>query len=245
MYQGGRNEIQELVEYHLKFGSRLIDFTLRYLERKSLGIKVYPEGKVEVLSPINANQDEVFEKVREKANWILKQIDYFNSYKPATPARKFINGETHLYLGRQYKLIIVADKVNVVKAYRGQLWMHAVNRKSDALKQQLDNWYRQKATVVFNELLEEVLPKFKRYKIAKPTLVIRPMKKRWGSCTSSGKIILNTELIKASRGSIEYVIVHELCHLVHYNHTKAFQNLQSRILPDWKKWKDRLECRLA
>lgn len=233
------------MEHQLKFGSRVIDFTLQYQERKSLGIKVHPDGRVEVLSPFTAKQQDVMEKVRQKAPWILKQIDYFNSYKPATPERRFINGETHLYLGRQYRLKIVLDDENTVKAYRGQLWMHAVDTTPDALKHQLDMWYKQKATVVFNELLEEILPKFKRYKIKRPSLFIRYMSKRWGSCTPAGKIILNTELIKAPKGSIEYVIVHELSHLVHHNHTKAFQDLQSRLLPEWRKWKDRLEYCLA
>lgn len=233
------------MEHQLKFGSRVIHFTLEYQERKSLGIKVHPEGKVEVVSPLTAREKDIFERVRHKAPWILKQIDYFNSYRPATPPRRFINGETHLYLGRQYKLKIVPDSENIVKAFRGQLWIHAVNTKPEALKLQLDSWYKQKATVIFNELLEEVLPKYNRYKIKKPSLSIRYMNKRWGSCTRGGKIILNTELIKAPKASIEYVIVHELTHLVHHNHTKAFHNLQSRILPDWKKWKDRLEYGLA
>ena len=94
-------------------------------------------------------------------------------------------------------------------------------------------------------MVEEILPKFKKYKIQNPTLNIRPMSKRWGSCTPSGKIILNTELIKAPKGSIEYVIIHELTHLVHRNHTKSFFDLQNRIMPDWKKWKDRLEYSLS
>jgi len=233
------------MKQQLKFGSKVIDFTLQYQERKSLGIKVHPDGTVEVLSPITAKEQDIIKKVRQKAPWILKQINYFSSYKPATPKRRFINGETHLYLGRQYRLKIVPDVENVVKAYRGQLWIHAVDTNLEALKQQLDTWYKQKATIVFNELLDEVLPKFDRYKIKKPSISIRYMSKRWGSCSPAGKIILNTELIKAPKGSIEYVIVHEVSHLVHHNHTKAFQNLQSRMLPDWRKWKDMLELSLA
>lgn len=229
------------MNHQIKFGSRKIDFNLEYSKRKSLGIKVHPDVKVEVLAPMLSKEIEVLKKVRLKAPWILKQIDHFNSYKPTTPLRRFINGETHLYLGRQYRLKIVLHNNNAVKAYRGQLCMHSNNPKHGELKPQLDQWYRQRAAIIFNELLEEVLPKFKRYKIATPTLKIRSMSKRWGSCTPSGKIILNTELIKAPKGSIEYVIIHELCHLVHRNHTKDFQNLQSRMMPDWRKWKERLE----
>ncbi len=233
------------MQHKIKFGSRNIDFNLEYRKRKSLGIKVHPDVKVEVLAPMLSKEADVLKKVRLKAPWILKQLDHFNSYKPAMPPRRFINGETHLYLGRQYRLKIVHDNETAVKAYRGQLWMHSKNPKTIELKAQLDQWYRQRATIIFNELLGEALPKFKRYKIALPALSIRSMSKRWGSCTPSGKIILNTELIKAPKGSIEYVIIHELCHLVHRNHTKEFQNLQSRMMQDWRKWKGRLESFLA
>jgi predicted metal-dependent hydrolase len=231
--------------HQIKFGSRTIVFKLEYRKRKSLGIKVHPNNQVEVLAPFDAKEEKVLEKVKVKAPWILKQIDLFNTYKPSTPARQFINGETHLYLGRQYRLKIVPDKIDVVKAYRGQLWMHTKNSKPETLQMQLADWYRQKASIVFTDLLKEVTPKFKRYKISTPVLSIRTMYKRWGSCTPGGRIILNTELIKAPKGSIEYVIIHELCHLVHHNHTKAFQNLQSRMMPDWRKWKERLEYSLV
>lgn len=231
--------------HQIKFGSRTIDFNLEYRKRKSLGIKVHPDNQVEVLAPFDAKEEKVLERVKVKAPWILKQIDQFNTFKPSTPARRFINGETHLYLGRQYWLKIVPDNVDIVKAYRGQLWMHAVITNQEALKEQLNSWYRKRAYIIFNEMLEEILPKFKRYKISAPVLSIRTMSKRWGSCTPAGRIILNSELIKAPKGSIEYVIIHELCHLVHHNHTRAFQSLQSRIMPDWRKWKDRLEYSLA
>lgn len=229
------------MEQHVKFGSRVIDFSLQYYDRKTLGIKVYPDGKVKVLSPYTAKQDEVIDKVRQKSPWILRQIDYFSSYKPTTPKRRYINGETHLYLGRQYRLKIVPDIEKVVKAYRGQLWIHSIDTSPESLKRQLDAWYKERAVIVINELLEEVLPKFKRYKISSPHLLIRFMNKRWGSCTPAGRIILNTELVKAPKSCIEYVIVHEMCHLVHHNHKRAFQVLQSRILPDWQQRKAKLE----
>jgi predicted metal-dependent hydrolase len=231
--------------HQIKFGSRAIDFSLEYRKRKSLGIKVHPDSQVEVLAPFDASEEKILERVKEKAPWILKQIDQFNTYKPSTPARRFLSGETHLYLGRQYRLKIVPDEVNATKAYRGQLWMYSQNPTPEILQKQLDNWYKQKASVIFTELLEEVLPNFNRYKISKPMLSIRSMSKRWGSCTPGGRIILNIELIKAPKGSIEYVIIHELCHLVHHNHTRAFQSLLGRAMPDWRKWKDRLEYTLA
>lgn len=233
------------MKHHFQFGSKRIDFTLAFQNRKSLGIKVHPDTTVHVLAPDALSETDILKKLKTKAPWILKQIDHFNTFRPATPPRRFVNGETHLYLGRQYRLKIVADTTNVIKAYRGQLFIHATDATKEELEKQLQHWYKEKAERVFEELLDEVLPKFRKYKISKPNLTIRTMSKRWGSCTPGGKIILNLELIKAPKGSIEYVITHELCHLVHHSHTKPFFDLQNRILPDWKKWKDRLEYCLA
>lgn len=109
----------------------------------------------------------------------------------------------------------------------------------------MSEWYREKASVHFEETLKKIIPLFARYKIDLPELQVRQMSTRWGSCTPKGKVILNPELIKAPKGSIEYVIIHELCHLVHHNHTRAFYDLQETIMPDWKKWKERLEMTLV
>lgn len=229
------------MQREIMFGSRVVIFNLEYRRRKSLGIKVHPNSQVEVLAPLDVKEITVLEKVRRKVPWILKQMDHFNSFKPSTPKRRFVNGETHLYLGRQYRLKVVSDKDDNIKAYRGQLLMHAKNPHPDKLRKQLDKWYKERATIIFTEALQELLPKFRRYNIKVPILTIRTMLKRWGSCTPTGRVILNTELVKASKGCIEYVIIHELCHLVHHNHTKAFQTLLTKMMPDWRKMKLRLE----
>jgi predicted metal-dependent hydrolase len=229
----------------LNYGSKSIEYKLSFVDRKSLGIKVLPNGDVEVIAPLDASIIDINKKVKSKANWILKQQDFFNGYKPNTPERKFINGETHLYLGRQYKLQIIRDNFNEVKIYRGTMSVKTKDDNPIYLKKILGEWYRQKANQYFVEVLKAALDLFKKYEIPSPVLDIRQMQKRWGSCTKYGKIILNTELIKAPKGSIEYVIIHELCHLVHHNHTKDFYNLQSQLYPDWEKWKEKLERILA
>lgn len=82
-------------------------------------------------------------------------------------------------------------------------------------------------------------------KIEPESIVFRDMPTRWGSCTPKGKIILNPELIKAPKGCIEYVIIHELCHLIYLDHTRKFIDLQTKEMPDWEKWKTKLENLLA
>ncbi|MGK7392122.1 MAG: M48 family metallopeptidase [Candidatus Cyclobacteriaceae bacterium M2_1C_046] len=221
------------------FGSIKIDYELSFQDRKTLGIKVYPDCSVKVIAPFKTASQNILKKLKEKAPWIIRQQRDFLSYHPLTPPRKFINGETHLYLGRQYRLRIEKGPKNEVKLIRGRLFIY--KKENANPKDILNDWYREKACLHFYQLLQNVLPKFKKHGINKPELQLRQMSNRWGSCTTKGKVILNPELIKAPKGSIEYVIIHELCHLVHHNHTKTFYELQENIMPDWEKWKDRLE----
>ncbi|GAA3627885.1 M48 family metallopeptidase [Flavivirga jejuensis] len=221
------------------FGSKEINYELSFQDRKTLGIRVYPNCKVKVIAPFDTPDEKLYSKLREKAPWIIKQQLDFLSYHPLTPPRKYVNGETHLYLGRQYKLRIEKAAANEVKLFKGRLLV--LKKENTSPKNLLTDWYREKAAIHFEDTLKKVLPLFARYDISEPELQIRHMATRWGSCTTKGKVILNPELIKAPKGSIEYVIIHELCHLIHHNHTKAFYELQESIMPDWKKWKERLE----
>ncbi|MEM0941565.1 MAG: SprT family zinc-dependent metalloprotease [Bacteroidota bacterium] len=221
------------------FGSKEISYELSFQDRKTLGIRVYPNCKVKVIAPFDTPDEKLYSKLREKVPWIIKQQLNFLSYHPLTPPREYVNGETHLYLGRQYKLRIERSDSNEVKLLRGRLLVF----KKDNIEAEglVIEWYRQKAHIHFKDTLKKVLPLFSKYEIPEPELLIRYMPTRWGSCTPKGKVILNPELIKASKGSIEYVVIHELCHLIHHNHTKAFYELQESMMPDWKKWKERLD----
>jgi predicted metal-dependent hydrolase len=227
----------------MKFGSKEIVFELQHQERKSLGITVHPDRRVTVRAPLDAPMQQVLDLVRKRAPWILKQQSYFLSFEPLTPPRKFVSGETHLYMGRQYRLKIYDAPEDEVKLKRGFLEVYT-NDRSKVKKLTLD-WYRERAEAKFPEIAEKWIARFKKYGVEPSALVIKWMEKRWGSCTPKGKIILNIELMKAPKGCIEYVIVHELCHLVHHNHSAAFLELQTKEMGDWRRWKERLERGVA
>ena len=237
--------------FSISFGSRTINFRLEYSDRKSLGITVTPEMEVLVKAPTDTTIEKVKEKIRKKAPWIIKQQSFFLSFQPKTPNRKYISGETHLYLGRQYRLIIdkgelIMDNEDAVKIKNGLLVVKAKDQAT-AKKIVLD-WYRKKAEQKLNEIAQPLILRFIwKYKLSiiHYQLSIRDMPTRWGSCTPKGKIILNPELIKAPKGCIEYVIIHELCHLIHLDHTQKFIDLQTREMKDWEKWKMKLEKLLA
>lgn len=227
----------------VQFGSRTIGFRLEYSSRKSLGITVTHEMEVLVKAPTDTTMEKVKEKIRKKASWIIKQQSFFLSFHPKTPKRKYISGETHLYLGRQYRLQIVIAKVESVKL-KGKFIEVTTHDKSRA-KDLLGNWYLQHARTKFHAIAEPLIDKFKKYKVEPSSIVLHDMPTRWGSCTPKGKIILNPGLIKAPKCCIEYVIIHELCHLIHHDHTQKFVALQTKEMKDWEKWKMKLEKLLA
>lgn len=227
----------------VQFGSRNIDFQLEYSERKSLGITVTPDMDVMVRAPFNTPLESIKEKIRKKAPWIIKQQSFFLSFHPKTSQRKYIGGETHLYLGRQYRLQIDTGSVESVKL-KGKFILVTAIEKS-RVRDLLNEWYLQHARDKFGKIAAPLIEKFKKHKVEPSSIILLSMPTRWGSCTPKGKIILNPELIKAPRGCIEYVIIHELCHLIHHDHTQKFIDLQTKEMRDWEKWKNKLERILA
>lgn len=227
----------------IQFGSKEITFSLRYSARKSLGITVTPDMDVIVKAPVDVSIEKIKEKVKKKAAWIIKQQSFFLTFYPKTPERKFVSGETHLYLGRQYRLKVSTGLKNEV-THRGS-YIEITTKDKAKANELLRQWYRDKAKEKFGVIAEPLIEKFKKYKVEPTALYIQDMPTRWGSCTPKGKIILNPELIKAPKHCIEYVIIHELCHLVHRDHTQNFIDLQTKEMPDWEKWKNKLENLLA
>lgn len=150
----------------------------------------------------------------------------FLSFHPLTPPKKYVSGETHLYLGRQYRLKLVQSTEATVKLKGGNIIVQTedLNYKS-VIKNRLQNWYKSKAEIHFDQLFARWLPITHTFYPHDVDLKLRWMQKRWGSCNERGEITLNIELMKAPKRCIEYVIVHEFCHLAYLNHSRAFYDL--------------------
>ncbi len=230
----------------IQFGEQMIAYSVTYAKRKTLGITVLPDLSVEVRAPNATDPTAIAEVVRRRAPWILRQQRELEKYLPKQPPRRYVSGETHRYLGRQYRLKVhelsaAEPAIERVKLSSGFLTVWAVNpydnEQTEALVQ---DWYRRQAQRVFGERLEALLPRFQPLSIQRPTLTIRRMKARWGSCGANGVVTLNLKLIQVGKPLIDYVIVHELCHLVEHNHSKRYYALLDRMLPDWRKRRQQL-----
>ncbi|MCA6416113.1 MAG: DUF45 domain-containing protein, partial [Cytophagales bacterium] len=171
----------------IQFGSKTIDFRLEYSGRRSLGITVTPEMEVLVRAPTDTSIEKIKEKIRKKAPWIIKQQSFFLSFQPKTPQRKYVSGETHLYLGRQYRLQIKIGKEESVRL-KGKFIVVTVAEKSRT-KDLLSSWYLEHARLKFHSVAAPLIDKFKKHKVEPSSIVLREMPTRWGSCTPKGKII--------------------------------------------------------
>ena len=233
------------------YGSKQIDFKLEYSDRRTLGITVTPDLDVLVKAPVDTAIDVIKERLRKKAPWIIRQLSFFLSFHPRLTDRKYIGGETHLYLGKQYQLKVISAELEVVRNDSVKLkgrYLEVYTHSKTNVKALVEAWYLDKAIVKFHEIAEPLFNSFtSKHNLLDVTyhLSLRQMPTRWGSCTAKGRIILNPELIKAPKACIEYVIVHELCHLIYHDHTQKFLDLQTREMPEWEKWKNKLERLLA
>ena len=232
-------------QHAITYAGESIPFHLSYSSRKSIEIAVHPNGLVTVKAPLETDKNLIQRRVYKRARWIRRQIRYFAQFDPRTPERRFVGGESHLYLGKKYRLKIRRAETDKVLLKHGFFYIATVNNEPEHIAMLLEEWYRSKANIYFLKVFEECWYPFHKKEVDKPTLKIRNMKTRWGSLSRKGSLTLNLELIKAPRECIEYVIIHELCHLFHPNHGAEFYNLLERMLPDWIKRKHKLEMSLS
>jgi predicted metal-dependent hydrolase len=226
----------------IAFGRDEITFTLRRSSRRTLGIVVQPDTSVVVTAPRGAKLEAVSQKVRRRAVWIRRQQRYFEDFQPTQPKRLYVAGETHRYLGRQYRLKIVRGSTTGVCLKRGFITVHLKGRvRRQSVKTVLDRWYLSRAEIVFERSLGKCLTALNGHVTTPPKFRLRRMRKRWGSYTRRGEVLLNPELILAPTACIDYVVTHELCHLLHPHHGRTFYEFLKRVLPDWQARKRRLE----
>jgi predicted metal-dependent hydrolase len=228
------------------YGSEKIEFGYCHVGRKTLEIAVHPNQSVIVKAPLGTEADEIYRKVVRRARWIIKQKNFFRQFEPRTPVRYYVGGETHLYLGKRYRLKIKKGRRDEVKLMRGYFEIQVKGPVSSRkVKNLLDEWCVKKAVDKFREALDRCWLPFRKQSVARPKLQIRRLKKRWGSLSARGILTLNTDLIRAPKECIDYVITHEFCHLKYRDHNSKFYALLKKIVPDWEKRKHKLELTLV
>ncbi len=227
------------------WGERRVTAELSRTLRRALRIDVRPTGEVVVFAPVGEELDEIRTRAHRKGAWIFAQIDTIAQRPKVTPERRYISGETHLLLGRQYRLSVEESDDPHVRIDGGRMVIAARAQDDQPhCRRLLQAFYRLKAREVLRQRFDIILEPFVRRGLRRPSLVIRPMAKRWGSYTPNGRVLLNIDLVRASPGLIDYVICHELAHAFFPNHGDGWRDLLKTMMPDWEVRKEVLEAAL-
>ncbi len=220
--------------------NRRIDYEIIFSrKRKRAEIVVRPDLKVEFRAPYGLSPEAIKEMVRRKAGWICKKLESFEANRLPDQKKQYADGEIYLYLGREYPLKIVALD-SIKKPYtslsESELKVTIPGKNYDGLssllvKEAIWDFYIQRAEEEVGRIIKDYS---KKLEISPPAFKVKFQKRRWGSCSASNVIRINFQLIMAPHEQLEYVVVHELCHIKHKNHSARFWRLVDKLMPDYE-----------
>jgi predicted metal-dependent hydrolase len=228
----------------LRYGDRETDYHVSSAERLTakILIHVHPDGVVEVEAPPSRAINVIKTAVQKRARWIFDNLDSAKDARAYALPREYVGGETHFYLGRRYRLLVRESRTvpSSVKLVRGSIEIIAPVADQAAIKRRLRQWYRVRAQDYFRRRLDHIAAGIDWLTVIPPMKMV-PMERQWGSCSPAGSINLNPALIRAPRHCIDYVLLHELCHLKEHNHSKKFYALLHKHDPHWVDTKAELD----
>ena len=219
-----------------------IEYKIIYSRRRSVSISVSPHNGVIVRAPLKIPQNRIDKFVEEKSSWILKHLGKFSGSVLVNAGKKFTGGELHYYKGRQYTLLLIFSPKPYVRITENEVEAGLPTPDDPKkVKAMLEKWYLEEARRELSEKFGQVLEKFSSHGFKPSSLSLRATRSRLGSCSSKGRIMLSSELIKLDEKFHEYIIVHELCHLKHHNHGKGFYTLLEELQPDYREIRKELK----
>ena len=226
-----------------------IPYLLTRKSVKNVNLRIKPEGEVLVSANNSVSTDFIDAFIEKKQRYIFSVLSRYEEKKKLFQAvpKRYVSGEGYDLLGKSLRLKVEANKEENV--YTDGVYIFLKVKDKDDFRHKeimMSKWLKQYQTTVFEELLQEKYLLFEKYGVTYPTLKIRNMTSRWGSCQpKKGIITLNSKLIEAPRNCIEYVILHELVHFIHPNHSRQFWDFVAMMMPDWKERKEELEKRIC
>jgi len=220
-------------------GGSEVNFTLVYRDRRSIGIRVEPPGVITVFAPRGTPPDFVAAQVRLKAVWLRRQLRLMAEAAPWCAEKQCVDGEMFWLLGETYPLRVITDERYAepeVRPVGGYLAVLTPAADRELIHAVLRRWYQAEAGVVLKGRVE----RYRRFLPVAPVAVkVKEQRRQWGSCSADKILRFNWRLVMAPLPVVDYVVVHELCHLMERNHGKAFWAWVEAIMPDWReqrKW---------
>jgi hypothetical protein len=200
-------------------------------------------GRVVVTAPRRASLEKVREALERHRSWLRGQVAKLEAI-PVPPPPSWCDGEPQRYLGRDYPLRLVAGPGRSVRRTLDTLRVELPDpRDREMVRRLVEGWLLEEARELFHRRMEELVGRTPALALrGPPPLALRRMTRRWGSCSPKGRILMNTHAIKLPQRLVDYILMHELCHVRIPNHGRGFWNLLSQCMPDWKKRKEELDA---
>ena len=221
----------------MQCGDKLLEFEVVRSRRRTLAIAVESSACVVVRAPMTLPAQKILEIVEQKADWINKKLAFWQKVQDEKLERENVQGKSLLYLGQYYSLqleVIAGLKKDSVRLETEKIVVQTGDAKPEHIEKVLNKWYRERA----QELITQRVLYYGRFFDGKPSRVqIKEQKKRWGSCTYDNKLLFNWRCIMARKEALDYVVVHEMSHMVHKNHSAAFWKVVETIMPEYKQEK--------
>jgi predicted metal-dependent hydrolase len=211
-----------------------INFDIKYKQRTSMGIYIDIFGNIEVQAPKGTPVESVLQLLEEKWDWIQQKSKEMKDRALGPNVKVYDHGESFLYLGDAYPIQIYRD-INIKQdhvVFEGdRLHIYVKQVEDEKIKQALKRFYYQQCKA----LVERSIQSFQsNFKIKPRSIRISDNKRTWGTCDSKLQLTFNWRLAMAPQRVIDYVVVHEMCHMVHLNHDRSFWRLVGKIIPDYK-----------
>jgi predicted metal-dependent hydrolase len=215
--------------------SEEVDIDIVRSSRRTLALYVRPGGTLMIRAPWYVPVYSIMQFVREKSGWINRQRERIKGISPAEQTRPLHDGSLIPFMGMNITLKILPGRVTRADLQGEELHVRLADSAAPGkLAATVESWYLREAKNHLPVRTNELVLKYSSVLPAPASVGVRKMKRRWGTCRTNGAIWLNRELMKKDRALIDYVIIHELCHLVHHNHGRQYYELLESIIPDYR-----------
>lgn len=221
-----------------KYDQLEIKYKIIHTRRRSICITVNPDRGVIVRAPYHTPVETIERFISEKEAWIRKHLNKYSGIIRLNK-KEYNDGDYLSCQGKMYRLRVINSSQLYVNQH-DDIIEAGTDGRDGTINALIDLWYRKRAEVLIHGRFREILTRYGSYEFKPSGLAVRPLKSRWGSCTSRGKITINSELIKLDEHFVDYVIIHELCHLRYHNHGKDYQRLLEELVPDYREFKKEL-----
>ena len=220
-------------------------YTLFIKDVKNINLRVNNKGNIIVSANSKVSRDVIDKFVQSKAEWIFRKLAFFERVKELEIDSDINSGKNVYFLGNEYIINIIESSFNRVEISDNKINIYTNKPEDNNINKKIYvNWLTERSKTKFENILDKVMIQVKDYNIQRPEIYVRNMTTRWGSCIPSKKRIgLNLQLIKSDERCIEQVILHELIHFIHPNHSKNFYYILTQIMPDWKDRKNDLDTK--